>query len=526
MLKKFKNTADKILRGTKNAVTNLRKKKTETIAEPQTNDTVVAKLNMQTEKINTKIINKANIEDSELVTEYHANADVETNNIVPVKNTEEKSVELRMPVTRKMTETVVNATVKMKDTTMVAVKESSKAFRFITHVFDAHLKLILFASTLCLIALGTVMIFSASSKVAMQSKNIGDAAFFVKKHLFFVGISFIALYIAYRLKLSFFQKHWKFIAISAFALLVMVLIPGIGTSYNGARRWIRFGPIGFQPSDFAKIAVVISLSVLLVKRQHLLHRFKDGFLPLLGFLGIFCMVLVVEPDFGTTLFLGTTGVMLMLIGGVRFRQLMPFVLVLLPVMSLFVVMKFDHIKPRLETYINPEADPMGKGYQIHQARIALAKGEVTGVGLGKSHQSLFYLPEESTDFIFAIIGEELGFIGTTTIVLLFMMIMMCGLRLAYLSEEMFPKLIATGLTTLIILQALINMMVVTALAPNKGIALPFISFGGSLTFFFSFAIGMILRIADEVNLKAVQNTEDVEKQKYNDIMEPPQTWAA
>ena len=558
MLDIFKNAKDKILRKTREIVSNFRNKyagvaKSEQTSENTTPSNTKAEKFVKTlddsdARLSEKSLDEVSldaddIEDSEFITEYAAHCffdedsemeiaeteyevphNVENNDIKPSENlhsSESSSQEpekYKIPTTKKIAEALMGATVKIKDTTLFALGKSHKVAKFFVRKFDAHIKIILFSSILGLISIGTIMIFSASSKVAMQSSNIGDAAFFVKKHLFFVGLSFIALYTAFRLKLTFFQKHWKVIAGVAFALLILVLIPGIGRNFNGARRWIRFGPIGFQPSDFAKIAVIISLSVLLVKRQHLVHRFREGFMPLFAFLGAFCAVLVVEPDFGTTLFLGTTGVFLMLIGGVRFKHLAPIVLILLPVMSLFVIMKFDHIKPRIETFINPEADPMGKGYQVRQSLIALGKGGATGVGLGNSHQSLFYLPEESTDFIYAVVGEELGFLGTSTILLLFMFVMLSGMRLAYLSDDMFAKLMATGLTTLIVFQALINMMVVTATVPNKGIALPFISFGGSLTFFYSFCIGIILRIADELQVKSaltVKENDDVKDGKKN-----------
>ncbi len=520
MLDIIRNTKDSIVQKTQNIIRMMKEKRQQRINEFEEsnkkhksvhnnkNDTArIAEYKPHCELQDEK-------EEDIVETEYDIQPQIENNDVKPRKNTD-ASVNVKIPATKKIARTFVKTTVKIKDSSKFAFNESQKVMSFILRKFDKHLKFILFSAVLGLISIGIIMIFSASSKVAMQSENIGDAAFFLKKHLFFVGLSFIALFISYRLKLSFFQKHWKIIAGFSFLLLIAVLIPGIGKNYNGARRWIRFGPIGFQPSDFAKIAVIISLSVMLVKRQHLIHRFIEGFFPLLGFLAMFCAIIVIEPDFGTTLFLGTTGIFLMLIGGVRFKHLMPIVLILLPVMSIFVIMKFDHIKPRIETYLNPEADPMGKGYQNQQSKIALGKGGWTGVGLGNSHQALYYLPEESTDFIFAIVGEEFGFIGTSTILILFMLIMFCGLRLAYISDDMLAKLLVTGFTSLIVFQALINMMVVTATAPNKGIALPFISFGGSLTFFYAIAIGIILRIAGETKLTSTSSTDTDNSDKSN-----------
>ncbi|MCD4658145.1 MAG: putative lipid II flippase FtsW [Planctomycetes bacterium] len=523
MLDIIKNATDMILNKTRQIVSKFKKNNMQNTDPKPNSDTIVDTTNINKTPPNIESDGNSNYINNYAAHCYHENEpeeDTETEykvrreavniDIKPLKNMDEPLVS-KIPTTKKIAKTLQEATVKIKDSSQFVFEESQKIMKFAILKFDAHLKFILFSAVLGLISIGIIMIFSASSKVAMQSNNIGDSAFFVKKHLFFVGLSFIALYTFYRLKLSFFQQHWKIIATIAFVLLIAVLIPGIGKNYNGARRWIRFGSIGFQPSDFAKIAMIISLSVLLVKRQHLVHRFKEGFLPLLGFLAMFCALIVIEPDFGTALFLGTTGTFLMLIGGVRFKHLVPIVLILLPVMSLFVIMKFDHIKPRIEAYMNPEADPMGKGYQNRQAKIALGKGGLTGVGLGKSHQALYYLPEESTDFIFAIVGEELGFIGTSMILILFMLIMLCGLRLAYISDDMFAKLLATGLTSLIVFQALINMMVVTATAPNKGISLPFISFGGSLTFFYAISIGIILRIADETSIvlaSSVNNDSD------------------
>ena len=363
--------------------------------------------------------------------------------------------------------------------------------------FDQHAGAVLLVCTMLLVAIGAVLIFSSSSKVAMESAATHDPAFLFKKHLLFVGVALLGCLGGYCLPHRLLQKRASIIYIGAIVLLVMVLIPGIGTSFNGARRWFRFGFIGFQPSDFAKLALVIGLAhhLSLARVRRNLSSFERGFLPFVGIIAPMLGLILMEPDFGTTLFLTGVAVGLFLLAGGRARHIGLAALPLVLLMAVVVVIKFDHVKPRIEAWVNPDADPSGKGYQVRQSLIALGAGGATGVGLGQSRQALYYLPEESTDFIFAILGEELGFLGVALVLSADILLLLAGLRIAARAPDRFGQLLAAGLTLLIGLQAAINIAVVTASVPNKGIALPFISFGGSLTFFYLVAVGMILGVS-------------------------------
>lgn len=364
--------------------------------------------------------------------------------------------------------------------------------------FDRRARLLFLVSVLALVSIGTIMIFSASAKVAMESDAIGDPAHFLKKHCLFLGVGLILCAIALQVPYDLYRRHAKWLYIGAMALLFVVLIPGIGSEFNGARRWFRFGFIGFQPSDAAKIVLILACAAFAVERRHHLHSFMRGFVPAVAMVAAMALLILLEPDFGTALFCTAVGMSVLLLGGVRVRHLLPVLLALLPLVCLVVVLKFDHVRPRIETFLDPGADPEGKGYQINQSLIALGAGGVDGVGLGQSRQALYYLPESETDFIFAIVGEELGFVGTTFVLALFVLLILSGMRLAMRAPDRYGRLVTSGVVLAIGLQAMINVAVVTASVPTKGISLPFISFGGSLTVFYLIGVGIVLNIASKI----------------------------
>ncbi|MGE3850792.1 MAG: FtsW/RodA/SpoVE family cell cycle protein, partial [Planctomycetota bacterium] len=376
--------------------------------------------------------------------------------------------------------------------------------------FDDHAGAVLLVAAMVLVAIGSVLIFSSSSKVAMLSAATHDPAFFLKKHLLFVGVGLLGCLIGFCTPHRLLQKRAAIFYIGAIVLLVVVLIPGLGTAFNGARRWFRFGMIGFQPSDYAKLALVVALAhhFSLGRVRRLLPTFERGFIPFVAILAPVCGLILIEPDFGTTLFLTTVGVSMFLLAGGKARHIGMAALPLVLIMAMVVIVKFDHVKPRIEAWVNPDADPDGKGYQVRQSLIALGAGGTTGVGLGQSRQAMYYLPEESTDFIFAILGEEFGFLGVLLALGAYVVLVLAGLRIAARAPDRFGQLLAAGLTLLIGVQAAINVAVVTASVPNKGIALPFISFGGSLTFFYLVAVGMILGVARRVPEGALAPTGD------------------
>jgi cell division protein FtsW len=346
-----------------------------------------------------------------------------------------------------------------------------------------------------LLAVGFVMVYSTSAIVAQMDPATGNAMFFVKKQAMWIMLAVAAMLLCLEIPYQFLSRYGYWIFGFAVLLLVLVLVPGIGTKYNGARRWIRVAGMGFQPSDFMKLAIVILLAKYVQENYDRLHLFWRGFLPVFAAVGVAGGLVLIEPDFGTALFLMLLALSLLFIAGIRMRHLLPVLIAGLPAFALFAWYKFQHIHSRILTYLNPDFDPLGKGYQIRQALIALGSGGDFGVGLGLSKQKLFFLSEESTDFIFAIIGEELGLLGCSLIVLLYVLLLYYGLQVALRSGDISGKITALGITLAITMQAMFNIAVVTHTIPAKGISLPLISFGGSGIFFTMIGVGILLNIA-------------------------------
>lgn len=351
-------------------------------------------------------------------------------------------------------------------------------------------------NVLALVGIGVVMVFSSSAIRVVPGADV-DPFVFIKRHLIFVGLGLAAMAFLARTDYHLWQRFAKPIWILGVVLLVLTLIPGVGTEFNGARRWLRFGGVGFQPSDFAKIALLVSAASYGALRRKELGNFKRGFLPACAFVGIYMVLTMAQPDFGTSLFLGASAFMVLLAGGLRARHLLLTALVLMPVVSVGMYSKFDHIQSRIMTFLDPASDPQGKGHQVRQSLLAIGSGGVDGQGLGESTQKLYYLPEQETDFIFAVLAEEMGFLGSLLTLALFASLLVLGIRIARRSPDPFGALLTIGITGAICLQAAINIAVVTASVPTKGIGLPFISFGGSSCFFYLCGVGLVLNVAGQ-----------------------------
>jgi cell division protein FtsW len=347
---------------------------------------------------------------------------------------------------------------------------------------------------LALVGIGVVMVFSSSAIRVIPGAEV-DPFVFIKHHLMFVGMGLAGMAVFAKLDYGLWQRFAKPIYLLGLALLVLTLIPGIGTEFNGARRWLRFGGVGIQPSDFAKLALLISASSYAVMRRNELGSIRRGFLPACMFVGIYVVLVMAQPDFGTSLFLGASAFLVLLVGGLRARHLAIAALIVLPFASVVMYAKFDHIKVRVMTFLDPTMDPRGKGHQVKQSLIAIGSGGMEGQGLGRSMQKLYYLPEQETDFIFAVLAEETGFVGSVMTLALFASLMWLGMKIARRSRDRFGSLLVTGVTGAIGLQAAINIAVVTASVPTKGIGLPFISFGGSSCFFYLCGAGLVLSVA-------------------------------
>jgi cell division protein FtsW len=339
------------------------------------------------------------------------------------------------------------------------------------------------------------MVYSSSFILAERSDAFKSGNFFFKKHLMWVLISVLAFIFIKEVPYQTWQKYNWMILAGVFVLLLAVFIPGIGRGYFGAHRWLKFGPISFQPSELAKLALIIFLASFISKDPERIKDFKRGLLPLMLVSGALLGLIMIEPDLGTAIFLCLVCGIILFMSGIRMTFIIPIVLAAISGMVILGLTIFPHVMTRLLVFFNPLGDPLGKGYQINQALIGLGSGGITGAGLGLSKQKLFYLPQQHTDFILSIIGEETGFIGIVVVLLLFMALFLIGWKVYRKSNNQFAAILSLGITLLITIQALINIAVVTASVPTKGIGLPFISFGGSALFAAMCAVGILINIA-------------------------------
>ena len=354
----------------------------------------------------------------------------------------------------------------------------------------------LFAAILGLIIISVVMVYSSSSVVALTSYD--DAAFFARRQLIWAVVGFLAMAITMRMdhrRLGE-QRVVMAILLVSFLLLAATLVPGIGRMVNGSRRWLRFGMLSFQPSEFAKVALVVYLSYYIAKKGERIRDFMNGITPAYVVAGVFMATAVFQPDFGTTMTIAlVTGIMLFA-GGANVLHLGATVLAGLPFMYLAVFHKAYRAR-RIFSFLDPWADPQGAGHQIIQSFLAFGSGGIFGRGLGEGRQKLLFLPERHSDFIYAVIGEELGLIGALVVLALFLFLLWRGMRIALSANERFSRLLAFGITLLVCLQALMNMAVVTGLFPTKGIALPLVSYGGSSLVITMGVLGVLLNISRE-----------------------------
>lgn len=350
------------------------------------------------------------------------------------------------------------------------------------------------------IATGLIMVYSTSAIAAQV--DVGSSSFFLKKQLVWVMLAGAAMLLCLEIPYRFLADYAYYIFGGALLLLILVVIPGIGTEFNGARRWIRFGGMGFQPSDCMKLAAIILVARYAEDNVTSLRHFYLGFLPIFAAVCLAGFLILIEPDFGTCCFVLLISTILLLVGGISWKHLIPPFLAALPVIAVLAALKFRHIYGRILIYLHPEADPLGAGYQLHQSLIALGAGGLFGAGLGWSKQKLFFLTEESTDFIFAIIGEELGFMGTTMIIAMYLLFLYYGFQVVKRAPDLFSLLLSLGITLSIAIQSAFNIAVVTGSIPPKGISLPLISFGGSGLFFTMMQIGILLNIAGHCEKKS------------------------
>ena len=346
---------------------------------------------------------------------------------------------------------------------------------------------------LILLCIGLLMV--ASAGVLYGRTRFGDAYYFFKQQLVGLSVGLVLLYIFSRIDYRVWKRFVTPIFFVALGLLVLVFVPGFGTTVYGAARWVQFGPFSFQPSEVMKLAIILYLAAWLSnKGKRKTADFFEGLVPFLAILSIVGFLIIKQPDTGTLGLIFLISLSIFFASGANIKHMM--YLFLGGLASLFILIKMAPYRlQRFLVYMNPEHDPQGFGYQMTQVLLAIGSGGIFGAGLGQSRQKFNYLPEPVTDSIFAVLGEELGLVGTTVIVILFLFVAYRGLRIARFAPDEFGKFVAVGIVSWIVFQAFINMAAISGLIPLTGIPLPFISYGGTSLAVLLASIGILLNIS-------------------------------
>ncbi|MBU3758630.1 MAG: putative lipid II flippase FtsW [Candidatus Omnitrophica bacterium] len=350
---------------------------------------------------------------------------------------------------------------------------------------------VLFIAVYLLVSVGIVMTYSASAVYAEQI--YGNSMYFLIRQLIFVIIGTFFMILTAMSSVHFWKKHSREVILFAILMMILVFVPGVGREAGGAQRWIRLGAgINFQPVEFAKIAVCIYLSDYMTRKIKVI---KQGSLPILIppmiLIGGVCGLSLLQPDLGSTVIILLVTSILIFMAGIKMRYVFIAFSAMIPVFYMLVA-RVPYRMSRITAYLNPWEDPQGSGFQIIQSFLAFGMGGIKGVGLGQSTQKLFYLPSSYNDFIFSVIGEELGLIGMLFVLTLYAVIFICGIQIAGRAKSDHEKMMTTALIMLILFQALINVLVATGLIPTKGLPLPFVSYGGTSIVFNLMAVGFLL----------------------------------
>jgi cell division protein FtsW len=336
------------------------------------------------------------------------------------------------------------------------------------------------------------MVYSASAVWAEYKFH--DSFFFAKRQLLFAGVGVIAMFFIMNIDYWTWRDWSKALLIICFVLLVLVLIPGIGMVRNGSRSWIGVGAFSIQPSEFTKLAMIAFLAKYLSENQKNITSFKRGLLPALALVFAAFGMIMLQPDLGTGTVMVGTCIAMIFVAGARISHFIGLGVLGLAGFAALILSAPYRIK-RITSFLNPWEDPLGSGFQIIQSLYAIGPGGLFGLGLGQSRQKFFYLPEPQTDFIFAILAEELGFIGGSLVLLLFSLLLWRGVRIALGAPDLYGSFLAIGIISMVAIQVMINIGVVTGLMPVTGITLPFLSYGGSSLTLMLMAIGVLLNIS-------------------------------
>ncbi|MCK5912291.1 MAG: putative lipid II flippase FtsW [Desulfuromusa sp.] len=349
--------------------------------------------------------------------------------------------------------------------------------------------------TVCLTCIGVVMVYSSSA--IMAADKFHDGFYFLKRQLVYAVIGFVLMAVA----TYFNYKNWRKLAVisllGSIALLAMLFIPGFGVRVGGAMRWLRLPGLTVQPAELVKLTLVLYLAHSLTRKKEKVRSLLKGYLPYMIVLGVLLLMLLKQPDLGSAMIIAGVALAMLIVAGVRWRYLLPTILMTLPVVY-FLIMQVDYRRRRIMAFLDPWDDPFDTGFQIIQSLVAFGKGGILGQGLGIGEQKLFYLPEAHTDFIFSVIGEELGLVGVLVVAGLFLMLILCGIRIALQCQDPFGRNLAFGLSFLLGLEAFVNLSVCMGLLPTKGLALPFVSYGGTSLVVSLIAVGILLNISNSL----------------------------
>ncbi|MBN9423526.1 MAG: cell division protein FtsW [Candidatus Accumulibacter sp. 66-26] len=361
----------------------------------------------------------------------------------------------------------------------------------------AEVDLSLLWSALVLLLMGMVMVYSASIATAEGGRFTGhQPAYYLVRHGVFLAVGLVAAAVAFQVPLNTWQQLAPWLFVAGFVLLALVLIPGIGRDVNGARRWLSLGFANLQPSELMKLFAVLYAADYTVRKMPHMHDLKKAFLPMAGAMIAVGILLLKEPDFGAFVVIISIAIGILFLGGMRARLFAVLIVVLVTAFAVLIIVS-PYRRDRIFGFMDPWSDAFGRGYQLSHALIAFGRGELFGVGLGASVEKLFYLPEAHTDFLLAVIAEELGFAGVVAVIVLFGLVIQRAFvigRQAVALDRLYPALVAQGIGIWIGVQSFINMGVNMGLLPTKGLTLPLMSFGGSGILANCIALAVLLRV--------------------------------
>lgn len=359
---------------------------------------------------------------------------------------------------------------------------------------DKRFDTTIFLTVMALLSIGVVMVYSSSSIVALQRNH--DGYFFLKRQVLFASVGVCLMLVVSKIDYRIYQKYAALLLGCTLISLVLVLIPHVGVDIAGTRRWFRVAGFTFQPAEFMKVVMVIYMAHSLARKGEKVKTIATGIVPHMLVLGFTLLLILMQPDFGTSMAIAAVVFIMLYTAGARMRHLGSLILLSLPAIYL-LVFTVAYRRRRIMAFLNPWDDPQNVGFQIIQSFLAFGSGGPFGVGLGDGRQKMFYLPESFTDFIFSSIAEEIGFVGVVVIIALFMTLIARGIRMSTKLSDPFGRYLALGLTSVIGLQAFLNMGVVMGLLPTKGLPLPFISYGGSSIVTSLIGVGILLNISSQ-----------------------------